>query len=267
VAYLNVGRLLGKDTLGLLGATAVLAAAAVSLPRLVRLPVDAVRDLHVGVWVLAIAATVVVFLRLPHEAAYLIPIFPFGYLVMARYFTRLALTGAVAVIVLSGFVDLTSPGDEINSEAFTNARFGNGLVLANRETMLAQRDFVRDLANLEVPDNTIVVTGFVYPQFAVEYRDRLRLGFLEEDRSSISQLSDKGKAEVLDESRRVMYVWLLDYDDFVRFQNLKYNFLYTRDAGRSTAALYDYRIGLFGGKVIDLGRSPSGGSGAARTDR
>ena len=62
-------------------------------------------------------------------------------------------------------------------------------------------------------------------------------------------------------------MWLLEYDDFKFFQNQGANFWYTQDAGRSTAALYDYRLGLFGGTEIDLGRGPSGGSGAARTDR
>jgi hypothetical protein len=33
------------------------------------------------------------------------------------------------------------------------------------------------------------------------------------------------------------------------------------------AALYKYRLGVLGGTVIDLGRTPSGASGTARTDR
>jgi hypothetical protein len=265
VGYLNVLRLLGKDTLGLLGSMAVIAAFAVSLPRLRRLPIDAVRDVHVGVWLLAIALTVLTFTRLPHEAAYLIPVYPFGLLLMARYFHAAVLSAAVSVIVLAGFVDLTSPGDEINTEAFTNARLGKGLVLSNRETMLAQRSYVRDLREVEVPENSVVAIGFVYPQFAVENRERFEVGILEEDRGSISQLSDKGKLE--DPERNVIYVWLMEYDQFQAYRNLNKNFLYTLDAGRSTIGLYDYRLGFWGAKLIDLGRTPSGGSGAARTDR
>ena len=88
---------------------------------------------------------------------------------------------------------------------------------------------------------------------------------LEEDTSSISQLSDKGKAE--DKARKKIFVWLLDYADFEKYKKQNYNFYYTQDAGRSTAALYDYRPGIVGEKLIDVGRGPSGGSGAARTDR
>jgi hypothetical protein len=265
VWYLNVLRLLGKDTLGLLGALGVLAGAALSLPRLLRLPGDAVRDPHVLCWVLCIAVTAASFARLPHEAAYLIPLFPFAFLLMARYFQPAALALALGAIVLAGFVDLTSPGDEINSEAFTNARPGRGLVLSNRDTMLAQRDFVDDIEALDIRPRTVVSLGFIYPQFAVLNRDRLELGILEKDESAISQLSDKGKAT--DAARDVVYVWLLDWDSYRDYRDQLYNFMATLDANRSTASLHDYRPALLGAQLIDLGRGPSGGSGAARTDR
>jgi hypothetical protein len=140
-------------------------------------------------------------------------------------------------------------------------------VLSNRDTMLKQIDFTRDLdAELaKVEQKTYVSLGFVYPIYVVRNYDHLSVGILEKDRDSISQLSDRGKAE--DRRRPVTYVWLLDYDTFNERRGEQYSFMYTQDAGRSTAALYDYRVGLFGGKEIDLGRGPSGGSGAARTDR
>jgi len=265
VGYLQVLRLLGKDTLGLIGSIAVIGAVILSLPRLAKLPSDVVRDKDVMFWVLAILITVVSFARLPHEAAYLLPLYPFGFFLMARYFQRWVLLGAVSAVLLAGFLDLTSPGDEIDSEAFTNAQLGAGLILSNRSTQLAQRDFAEDLERLEAPERTVVMTGFIYPQFAVLNRDRLEVGILEKDKSSISQLSDKGQA--IDTTRQVTYVWLLDYDDFKRFQDEGYRFMYTLDAARSTAGLYGYRPGLFGAEFIDLGRAPSGGSGGARTDR
>lgn len=265
VGYLNVLRLLGKDCLGLLGSMAVLLAIAISLPRLVHLPRDFIRDKNVMVWVLAIGIGIGVFSRLPHESAYLIPIYPFGFLVMAKYFQRFVLAGVVAIIVFAGFIDLTSPGDEINASAFTHARLGQGLLLSNRDTMRAQIRFVHQIEAYDIPDNTIVSLGFVYPQFAVMNRDKLQLGYLEKDTSSISQLSDKGKAENV--ARKQVFVWLLDYADFQKYQKQGYNFMYTVDAGRSTAAIYDYRPSLFGATLINLGKNPSGGSGAARTDR
>lgn len=265
VGYLNVLRLLGKDCLGLIGAIGVLVAIGLSAKRLARLPADVVADKHTAVWVLAMALTVAVFLRLPHESAYLIPLYPFGFLLMAKYFQRWVLAGVVSAILLAGFVDLTSPGEDITTEAFTHARLGEGLVLSNRDTMRAQISFSHELEQLNIPDNTVVMTGFIYPQFAVLNRHRLELGVLEKDESSISQLSDKGKAT--DRQHNIVYSWLLDFEDFERFRNEGYDFMYTQDAGRSTAALYKFRPGLYGATVIDLGRGPSGGRGAARTAR
>ncbi len=265
IGYLNVLRLLGKDTLGLFGSIAVLLAVIVSLPRLVRLPQDFVRDKQVTVWVLAIGIGVFVFLRLPHEAAYLLPIYPFGLFLLAKYLHRVVLAGVVATIILAGFVDLTSPGDEITTEAFTHARLGRGLILSNQDTQELQRDFVRDIKQQEIPHRSIVSLGFIYPQFVIRNRDSLEIGILEMDRRSISQLSDKGKA--VDHTRDVTYVWLLDWDAFDEFRSQGYTLFHTLDAGRSTAGLYNYRPALLGSTAIDLGRGPSGGAGAARTDR
>lgn len=265
VGYLSVLRLLAKDCLGLIGAAAVVAAAAASLSRLARLPRDAFADKDVMFQVLAIGVTAASFARLPHEAAYLIPIYPFGLLLMARYFRPMALTGAIAAIVLAGFADLTSPGEEISLSALAHSRPGAGLVLSNRDTMQKQIDFVRDVERLDVPEHTVVSLGFVYPIFAVRNADNMRVGIQEPDLSSISQLSDKGRTDDVD--RQIMYVWLLEFDAFERLRSDGWRFMYTQDAGRSTAALYDYRPGLYGAREIDLGRSPTGGSGAARTDR
>jgi hypothetical protein len=266
VWYLNVLRLLAKDTLGLVGSLAVLVAAALSLPRLARLPSDFVRDKQVMVWVLAIGVTLIVFLRLPHESAYLIPLYPFGFFLMARYFRQLVFAGAVAAIIFAGFVDLTTPGEEITLSEMKDARIGRGLVLSNRETMLKQIDFADDIKTQpQVQPNTVISLGFVYPMFAVLNRDDYAIGILEKDKGSISQLSDKGKAEDLE--RGITFVWLLDWDDFQKYRAEGKQFAHTMDAGRSTAGLYGYRPALFGSQVIDLGRGPSGGSGAARTDR
>lgn len=266
VGYLNVARLLGKDVLGLLGSLAVLGAIAISLPRLASLPLDAVRDRDVGTWLIALAIAFFTFARLPHEAAYLIPVFPFGFFLMARYFHQWVLAGVVGAIILAGFVDLTSPGEEITTEAFTNIELGRGLVLTNANTMRAQIDFTRDLeAHEGIQDNTVVMTGFVYPQFAMLFRDKYEIGILERDRSAISQLSDNGKTQ--DADRRLIFVWVLDWDQFERLRREGYGFMFTEDAGRSTAALRGFRPSLFGATKIDLGRNPSGGSGAARTDR
>jgi hypothetical protein len=270
VGYLNVLRLLGKDTLGLIGSMAVLAAILISLPRLTRLPRDFMRDRDVMLWCLAVAITIVVFLRLPHESAYLIPLYPFGFLLLGRYVQKWVLLAAVSLIVFAGFVDLTSPGDDINVRAFTHAQLGEGLVLSNRSTMKAQLAFTRDLEQLDLPTDSVVMVGFAYPQFAVLNRDTLNIGILEKDTTSISQLTDAGKAE--DRSRRITYVWLLNYKEFGQYLR-DHTILVTPDAARSAEALYDYRPTLYNDptkdnvRLIDIGRGPSGNSGAARTDR
>lgn len=271
VGYRTVIRLLAKDSLGLLGALALSVGVLLSLPRIAKLPGDIVRDKNVMVWSLAVVLYVIVFLRLPHEAAYLLPLFPFAFLLIGRYFKTAVLAGVIGVMLLTNFVDLTTKNHEVALSSFKELRLGQGMLLSNRDTMRTQLSFVRDIENTQVANNSVVLMGFAYPQFAYLNRNRLQLGLLEEDTSAISQLTDKGKA--VDTKRLVTYVWLLDYKDFQRYLAQGASVYYTLDAGRSTHALYNYWPGLYDNppaasvKAIDVGQGPSGGRGSADTTR
>ena len=257
---------LGKDGLGVLGALAVLAGLVLSRRNLRRLPEDVRADPHVLVWVAVVVLYFVSFARLPHEIAYLTPVFPFGLFLMARYFRPGALRFALAVILLAGFLDITSPGETVNLETFTNARLGGGMLFSDLDTLRNQMDFAYDVREAEVPRHSVVLTGFIFPELAVLHRDELSPGILDHDYGAISMLSDQGEA--IDEERDVRYMWLLEYDDFRALEEQGYHFYYVVDARRSTAGLYDYRPPYFGAKELYLEREPpSVGEGTAKTER
>jgi len=257
---------LGKDALGILGALAVLAGLAFSWRNLRRLPDDLRVDPHVLVWVAVVVLYFVSFARLPHEIAYLTPVFPFGLFLMARYFRPFALRAALAVILLAGFVDITSPGDTVNMDTFTGARLGGGMLVSDLDTLRSQMDFADEVREAGIPPHSVVMTGFIFPELAVLHRGDLRFDILDRDYEAISMLSDRGEA--VDEARDVRYVWLLKYDDFLALREEGYHFFYVVDARRSTASLFDYRPPYFGAEKLDLAReSPSAGKGAAKTER
>lgn len=264
---------LGKDGLGIIGGVATLIAIAVSLPRLRRLPRDLARDPNVLLWSAAVVIVFLSYLRLPHEIAYLIPLFPFAFLLMSRYITRGVLIATLSVIVFAGFVDFTSPEGRagIDTSTFTSARIGRGMILSDMDTLHNQMAFAREIRTLtatnpDIRTPAVVVTGFIYPELAVLYRDELKIGILEHDVEAISQLSDKGFAK--DERRDITYVWLLDWNDFNAFNSEGKSIYLTADAARSTYAVYHYRPGYFGATRLPLSReNPSLGAGAATTDR
>ena len=266
VGYQDVIRLLGKEALGILGGLGVLAGAALSLPRLRRLPGDAINDPLIGTWLLIIGMYFASFTRLPHEIAYLIPVFPFGLLIMARYFTRLALAGAIGAIVLAGLFDVTTASDAIGPSSLTTATVGRGLILSNAQTMDAQKEFVYEIMKADVPDHSVVMSGFVFPQLAVRERDQLDSRILQRDYGAISMLSDRGEA--VGEERDIRYVWLLTFEAFEALRSQGYNLFLVPDAAGGTAALYDYRPRLLGASFLKLDKqSPSAGKGTASTDR
>jgi hypothetical protein len=266
VGYQDVLRLLGKEALGILGALGVLAGGVLSLHRLGRLRRDVIANPHVGVWVGTIVLFFLTFSRLPHEIAYLIPVFPFGLLILGKYFTRLGLGIAVASILLAGIVDVTTPGQGISPSDLRTATLGNGLLLSNADTMRGQRHFVEQIVDNATPDHSVVLTGFIFPQLVMRESDRLKLKILEHDYQAIAMLSDRGEA--VDEKRDIRYVWLLTYDTYESLRAQGYGFYLVPDAGGGTYALYDYRPTLFGATLVNLdGEAPSVSEGQAGTDR
>lgn len=266
-------RTLGKDGLGVIGALAVLVALALSIRRLRSLPRDIAQDPQVLVWVAVIVLYVASYLRLPHEIAYLIPLFPFGYFLMARYMSRTVLVLCLAAIVFAGFVDITTPGtdSELGKSDVTSARIGRGMVLSDLDTMRNQRSFADEVlaittTNRDMNRPAVVAVGFIYPELVMLNKDELQISTLEKDLTAISQLSDKGLA--IDRARNVKYVWLLDFRTMQEFQRQGATIYVTPDAERSTYQVYGYRPEYFGAVVLPLSReNPSLGKGAASTNR
>ncbi len=265
VGILPVVKLLGKDTLGIVGTLSVIAALIISLPRLTRLPRDLARESHLALWVAMVLVFFISFTRLPHEVAYLLPVFPFGFFFMARYFRRTVLVGATAMILFAGFVDVTTPGDELDRNSISGAEIGRGMMLSDLDTLKNQRDFAEELAGISLPPHSVVLTGFIYPQLVMRNKDRLDIGILDRDYGAISMLSDRGEA--VDRERDVRYVWLLKYDTFQELREEGYGFFYVRDAAKSSAAVFGYRPGYFGANRLALKSDVGSGEGAAETDR
>ncbi len=269
-----VTRQLGKEGLGVIGALAILGALALSLSRLRRLPDDLRRDPHVLTWAAVIVVFFVSYARLPHEIAYLIPVFPFAFFLMSRYLSRGVLVAALSVVILAGFVDITSPDDDlgVSVETFTQAGIGKGLLLSDIETLNNQMDFARELREFTITDEdvtgspSVVIVGFIYPELVVLYEDELEIGILEDDLGAISQLSDKGKAT--DPERNIEYVWLVEYETFKELLENDRRMFFTDDAARSTYAVYGYRPGYLGAYKLPLSRdNPSVAKGTATSDR
>ena len=266
-------RRLGKDGVGIIGALALTIALVASLPRLRRLPGDLMRDPQVLVWAAAVFVFFVSYTRLPHEIAYLIPVFPFGLFLLSRYLSRGLLVGVIAIILVAGFVDVTSPGDAlsgIDRSSFTGARIGKGMLLSDIETQGNQREFARELRAVSisssvVEDPAVIVMGFIYPQFVVLYQSELEIGILEDDLEAISQLSDKGVAK--DKRRAIEYVWLLEFDEFQEFKESGKNIYYTADAARGTFSVYGYRPAYFGAIELPLSRENASIGGGDSGDR
>jgi hypothetical protein len=217
-------------------------------------------------WIAVFAFYLFSFLRLPHEIAYLIPVFPFGMMLMSRYYSRTALTVAIVAILVAGIVDITTPGVGVQLSDIKNARPGKGLVLSNKDTQDGQREFAKQVMSDDIPPHAVVMIGYIFPEAAVRAHGRLDLRVLERDYDAISMLSDRGEA--YDAQRDIRYVWLLPYEAFVALRSQGYSFYVVPDAEGGVYALYKYRPSLYGASYLRLETSnPSKSKGAGSKDR
>jgi hypothetical protein len=201
-------RSIGQYSIGALGAIAVVVALACSWRKVARLPELVLRDVHVRIWIAAIVLYLLAFLRLPIDIAYLIPVYPFGFLLLGRLLSRRSLSLVLVAILCSGLIDLDLSALH-NFNLATVARTVRPCrscaeLFHDRQTRRLYATYAAGLAEVEVPPHSVVLTGGVFPDFAVVNWNRFRYAVIDRYRPSISMLSDDGS--MWDDSRDVIYL-------------------------------------------------------------
>lgn len=201
-------RSIGQYSIGAFGSLAVLMALALSWRRLAALPALTQSEVHVRIWLLTIALYVLAFLRLPIDIAYLIPIYPFCYLLLARVLNRYLLATVIALILFSGLIDLDiSAMHNFNLRTFVRTArpcYSCAELPHDWHVRALYRHYATALAATPVPEHSVVLTGGVFPDFAVITWDRFRYGVIDRDREAVSMLSDDGVMR--DQAHDVLYL-------------------------------------------------------------
>lgn len=206
----GVIRVVGQWALGATGALAVLAALAFSWRRVLALLRRAVvgHDRHPTAWLLAVALWTAAFLRLPVDLGYLVPIYPFGFLLLAVTLRRALFAAVLAVILVAGVIDLDIQQLH-NFDPHIAARTvrPSWRVAGLPYDQMARRRwarYARAIPAASVPKHSVVLTMGAFPDVAVLHWGRLRYAIVERDRRAISMLSDNGS--LTDPARDVVYL-------------------------------------------------------------
>lgn len=216
----GVIRVVGQWALGAMGALAVLAAVALSWRRVVALPRAAARDPHLLAWLLAVALWAAAFLRLPVDLGYLVPVYPFGFLLLAVTLRRTLFAAVLAVILLAGVIDLDIQQLH-NFDPHIAARTvrPSWRVAGLPYDQMARRRwarYARAIPEAPVPEHSVVLTMGAFPDVAVLHWGRLRYAIVERDRRAISMLSDNGS--LTDPARDVVYLAVSTPEILARFR-------------------------------------------------
>jgi hypothetical protein len=211
-------RSIGQYSIGAIGSVATLLALALSWRRILRLPVMARTDVHVRVWLATIAIYVLLFLRLPIDLGYLIPIYPFGFLVVGRVVRPYLLAGVVLCVLVSGIIDLDISAMH-NFNMLTFARTARPChscaeLFHDLRVRHLYVSYASELGTTMIPEHTVVLTGAVFPDFAVINWRRFRYEIVDRYRESVSILSDDGAMR--DGSRDVLYLASPDRPEVVQ---------------------------------------------------
>ena len=221
-----------EQSVGLAPLAVVVLALAGSWPRVRRLP-DLLRtDAQVSAWVMAVLLTLFIYVRLPLQTYYLMPAAPFVLLLLARLLRPRLLLVVCAALVLGGFVDLytTSPSGWRSPAALLHLRPARGLVLQDYTLRQDRLTLVRRLRQVQLPEHSVITTGFYFPMVAELYHSQLHLVLPEGYLFQVGPLTDNARAV---DGRDVIYVWLLTQGDARDLIRQGYA-IYTLDFSRET---------------------------------
>jgi len=109
---------------------------------------------HVFAWVCAVVIYIAMFLRLPHHAAYLIPMLPFALLLLARFSPRPAFMVFCVLVIIGSFVSFSPDG------------FSRGDIFKDHQQRLAITESIRNFLSFteRIPGKNVFVVGGWEPE-------------------------------------------------------------------------------------------------------
>lgn len=196
-----------------------------------RLPALLRADAQANCWAMIALLALFIYIRLPLQTYYLIPGIPFALLLLARILRPRLLIAFCVALVLAGFIDIytTSAAGWRSPTAILHVRPTRGLTLEDFALRQERLTLVRRLRAVDLPQHSVITTGFYFPMVAELYHAQLQLTLPDGYLLQVGPLTDNAQAK---DGRDVIYVWLLtqgDARDFVRHGYRMYTLDYSRE--------------------------------------
>ncbi|MGD9890739.1 MAG: hypothetical protein AB7R89_30510 [Dehalococcoidia bacterium] len=226
-------QMVGQRALGVVGALVTIGVLAVSWRRLLTLPRLLRTDPHVLVWVLTIVIYTLIFLRLPVDAGYLIPIYPFAFLLVARILARWALPVIVSATLLSGVIDLTIQSIHNFSPTIAarevRPSWKDAILWHDLRTRSRWHTFAERIGAADVPPHSVVLTLGAFPAVAVNNWNQFRYTIVDRDLGAVSMLSDNGA--LWDDENDIVYLAVSEPHILEQFRSEGYTIFRVEPAG------------------------------------
>jgi hypothetical protein len=219
----------------------VLMMTARNLPRLF-----AVYDKNDIFVLLSVATALVIFFLAPYHIEYLIASIPFGLLLIRRTAKRYIFVVLCCALILHSFVNLGS----IQHTGDGNLKFravDAGAVWKNIAARKAQLAYARKLANIDLPDHSVVIAGTGLPILA----------YLDEDVSSSMDVkrmfdSNRPREGVWDFHKNIWFRYLIDLDELRQLQRDDYLIFYLQGIRAFTLETHCYDLNDHGAIFLEI---------------
>ena len=191
-----------------------------------------------AMWI-AVLLFVIVFLLLPHKAAYLIPIVPFVLILLGKYLDKALFRFVCVSLILSPFLlsvnrvdsDLTPDFSKYSykikvSGSETEFDLFNGPVLAEHSKRLKQIEYADSIisAGKKLTNKSVIVTGEAYPLIDIKLPYNIQ--------------------------GNVIYEYFLDSTKVRNYSDLHYDIYFLRGQDKVNEDLYNVNLYEFGGKNL-----------------
>jgi hypothetical protein len=217
-------QIVGQRALGVVGALVTTAVLVLSWRRLPALPRLLRSDPHVLVWTLTVVVYALIFLRLPVDAGYLIPIYPFAFLLVARVLARWALPAIVIAALVSGVIDLTIQNihnfDPSIAAREVRPSWKEANLWHDYRTRTRWRAYAERIGDADLPRRSVVLTLGAFPNVAVVNWDRFRYEIVARDLGAVSMISDNGA--MWDDERDLLFLAVSEPAIVERFRSRGY---------------------------------------------
>lgn len=190
----------------------------------------------------------VLFIKAPYEPEYLIPMIPFGLLLMNKICKRELIVILCIFLLLNSFVSFPIVGRNDEGNLIVRA-IDDGMIKRNIEERTEQIDYTKmliDTIDTNIINHSVVILGWQFTQFSYLYKNDLQM----KNKKIITHYAHR--RNLLNCEKDIWYRDLVPLDELQELQGRGYTFYYLKGVREITKDVYGYDLNDYNCVCFDV---------------